>query len=344
MELDCNKVFVVLGTACNMGCKYCIQHPIVNTQCPTDVSPDMVKWLDRLADRKKNPLEVRFYGGEPLLYFDAIKKVIGYSKSENISWGIITNGLALNSDMVNFLNAHKVKVALSWDGDRVKETRGYDVLADKEHRGHILDLYNVCVNGVISAKNLPLDFLRAVQKIDDEYFAIHKRHVTVNTEILYGAYVEDASLWDFDWDELDRQMEAIIDEHQGSFFGQPSSHILQAWVTHWLLEYFAPKPTVYCRQGDKVLNVDLAGNLYLCHNVRDVIGHISMPTVRYVLRIKESRKNEEKLAERCAGCPADAICHKYCVLINEADNEEYWCRLRRRMLTHFVKYVERRRE
>lgn len=65
---------------------------------------------------------LNFYGGEPLLSFDLIKKVVSFLNEKNkeleknAHYSITTNGSLLTEGIIQFLNKHKFSVELSFDG------------------------------------------------------------------------------------------------------------------------------------------------------------------------------------------------------------------------------------
>lgn len=73
------------------------------------------------ADPDADHYEVTFWGGEPLLEFPLIKKLIPYAanKSDKVVFGGTTNGLLLDEEKLKYLGDHKAKMMISWDG--VKE-------------------------------------------------------------------------------------------------------------------------------------------------------------------------------------------------------------------------------
>ena len=71
-----------------------------------------------------NPKEIIFYGGEPLLNFKVLKFVIEKSLTykqkgklpNNLRFSIVTNGLLLNEQIIEFLIKRDVTVSISIDG------------------------------------------------------------------------------------------------------------------------------------------------------------------------------------------------------------------------------------
>lgn len=347
MLCDSKKIFIMLGSACNMGCKYCIQHPMVREQIKKEMNPNLMAWIRSMADyhfeRTGKELEVCFFGGEPLLYFHSIRKIIKECGSKHVQYSMITNGMAMTEEMVDFLNEHEVHVAISWDGEHVGETRGYDVFdSTKGHKEILLKLKYLCITGVVTSKNYPRDILKAMQRIDDEYYPIHGHHISVNLDFIFGTNLPDPELAKVDKGKLHEQMMELIAEFDSYLRGENADDCTVSWFMRYLQTYHrlhGNENYPYCVNGWKVLNVDLAGNLYLCHNTGKRLGHISMPTVRYMMRATNFG-DAEKRNELCNACRVRDLCGQYCKLIDESKADEGYCDLRRAALTPIINYIK----
>jgi len=102
---------------CNYMCDYCPQKKEKKF-----ISVDHVKkaW-DFFYPRLANNSSIDFYGGEPLVCFDAIKEAVTYIKRKNtsnksIDFSISTNGSLLDEEIFGFLNQNQFYVVLSFDG------------------------------------------------------------------------------------------------------------------------------------------------------------------------------------------------------------------------------------
>lgn len=99
---------------CNLSCTYCF----VN-QNPEDMSYETavhaIEWLKSNCKEDERP-SLSFFGGEPLLKFDDIIKPIVEQYHEEIDFGITTNGLLLDEDIVDFFTKYNVNILLSFDG------------------------------------------------------------------------------------------------------------------------------------------------------------------------------------------------------------------------------------
>ena len=63
---------------------------------------------------------IGFYGGEPLLKFDLIRRIVeyaeAYSKGKQLSFNITTNGSLLSGNIVRYFSEHHIKTLISLDG------------------------------------------------------------------------------------------------------------------------------------------------------------------------------------------------------------------------------------
>lgn len=78
----------------------------------------------------ENKYHLKFYGGEPLLNFSLINKVVTFLENRNPKsqkravYTITTNGSLLTEEIIQFLNRHRFLVTLSFDGLAQEITRG----------------------------------------------------------------------------------------------------------------------------------------------------------------------------------------------------------------------------
>jgi sulfatase maturation enzyme AslB (radical SAM superfamily) len=96
--------------------------------------------LDRLLGSRRRALAIGFYGGEPLLAFDVVRRAIEEAERRRPRGGrlllsLSTNGLLLDAEKAAFLAAHGVETQVSFDGCRAaQELRApgtFGVLSDR---------------------------------------------------------------------------------------------------------------------------------------------------------------------------------------------------------------------
>ena len=159
-ELHINKIFLMMGPACNFHCRYCLQTPIKKSTSNISVSSALYAYLDHLIkvrDPGQKLLHIIFWGGEPLLYWNIIQEFVLHYQDKLI-YGIISNGSLLTQDKVDFLNQHGISFTLSHDGANTDKTRNKDVLKDENTLALIQQMYPT-LNAVISGYNQDLNTL-----------------------------------------------------------------------------------------------------------------------------------------------------------------------------------------
>lgn len=121
-----------LTRSCNMACTYCIDGEAYDLKDCFDDSANMREdvalcGVDYLLDHSSDqahPLAISFYGGEPLLRFSLLKKVVKYAKTrankknKHIGFSVTTNGTLLTPDIAKFLIGHSVQMVISLDGPK----------------------------------------------------------------------------------------------------------------------------------------------------------------------------------------------------------------------------------
>ena len=106
---------------CNLRCKYCYSKgsgvsPVMNER----TAQKAVDFITEFDDCKQ--LNISFYGGEPLLNFQAIKSTMEYAsrkgeeKGYPVVYNITTNGTLLTDDVIAFFAKYKMNIEISMDG------------------------------------------------------------------------------------------------------------------------------------------------------------------------------------------------------------------------------------
>jgi sulfatase maturation enzyme AslB (radical SAM superfamily) len=121
IQLDELKSFtVVLTDECNFSCAYCYQQKGRGRQ-RLDY-PTLVKAINYFHPLFVPGGCIHFYGGEPLLAFDLLERIVEYVDAlpqkypQRIRYSLTTNGSLLNKDILGFLEQHEFSLTLSFDG------------------------------------------------------------------------------------------------------------------------------------------------------------------------------------------------------------------------------------
>lgn len=113
---------------CNCSCRYCYVERNYN-KATTLTFDDCKKFICKsLSLSNKKEIAVRFFGGEPTLEFDLIRRIVIFFKSEypnvKVNYIINTNVQNINDSMLDFIKENKIKVVVSLDS--IKSTNDYN--------------------------------------------------------------------------------------------------------------------------------------------------------------------------------------------------------------------------
>ena len=141
-----------IAHTCNLNCSYCFasqgKYQGERAIMSYEVGKRAFDFLIEKSGTRHN-LEVDFFGGEPLMNFDVVKRLVSYARSiekahnKHFRFTLTTNGMLLDDDVIDFLNREMDNVVLSLDGrpevhDRFRKDykgRGsYDVIVPKFKR------------------------------------------------------------------------------------------------------------------------------------------------------------------------------------------------------------------
>jgi len=121
------KMILQVTQNCNFRCTYCVYSENLYETQRSHSSKKMSWETARKAvdfymehSRDVDQIKIGFYGGEPLLEFELIKKVIAYADEvfdgKEIIYSITTNGSLLTDSVVEYLASHNISVTISLDG------------------------------------------------------------------------------------------------------------------------------------------------------------------------------------------------------------------------------------
>lgn len=110
---------------CNLNCAYCFasqgKYQGDRALMSFEVGKQALDFLVEHSGTRRN-LEVDFFGGEPLMNWDTVKKLVEYARSiekeknKNFRFTLTTNGVLIDDDVIDFANREMSNVVLSLDG------------------------------------------------------------------------------------------------------------------------------------------------------------------------------------------------------------------------------------
>lgn len=111
---DTLNITCVLNSKCNLKCDYCFEKDsYLNNQEEKD---NLI--LNYLESKLRLNNNITLTGGEPLLSFELIKNIclLADKVGLNNKYTLVTNGLLLNKEMINFFDKYSFKIQISLDG------------------------------------------------------------------------------------------------------------------------------------------------------------------------------------------------------------------------------------
>lgn len=295
--------------ACNMSCWYCYESHKNMPAMSADVKQSVLLLIDKLlADNKLKKLNLSFFGGEPLLYFDkVVVDIINHAKMQckafdaKLSIHFTTNAYLLTDNVLKQLEGLDVSFQITIDGgkqvhDSVRKTKGGEPTYARivEHIHQTLSHgFPVGVRFNYTAKSIPLfiDVVKDFSHLPQE----QKQLVNFTFQRVWQDNEGDA-------DQVGQQVEHIerAFEQAGLFVNNAKSYIVP-----------------YCyADGVNTAVVNYNGDLFKC-TARDFApkskeGTLAADgTLRWNERLRK-RMSIRHGSDTCLQCRIYPICHGGC--------------------------------
>lgn len=295
--------------ACNMSCWYCYESHKNMPAMSADVKQSVLLLIDKLlADNKLKKLNLSFFGGEPLLYFDkVVVDIINHAKMQckafdaKLSIHFTTNAYLLTDNVLKQLEGLDVSFQITIDGgkqvhDSVRKTKGGEPTYARivEHIHQTLSHgFPVGVRFNYTAKSIPsfVDVVKDFSHLPQE----QKQLVNFTFQRVWQDNEGDAR-------QVEKQVEHIerAFEQAGLFVNNAKSYIVP-----------------YCyADGVNTAVVNYNGDLFKC-TARDFApkskeGTLAADgTLRWNERLRK-RMSIRHGSDTCLQCRIYPICHGGC--------------------------------
>lgn len=310
---------------CNLNCSYCFasqgKYQGERAVMSFEVGKQAFDFLIANSGTRRN-LEVDFFGGEPLMNWDVVKRLVAYARSiekehdKNFRFTLTTNGLLIDDEVIDFLNREMSNVVLSLDGRREihdlfrKDYAGngsYDRIIPKFKR--LVDARegkNYYMRGTFTHNNV--DFTNDIFHMADLGFT------ELSMEPVVCAPDDPCALTEEDLPKLFEQYEILAKEMiKRKREGRPFTFY------HYMLD-LKNGPCIYkritgCGSGTEYMAVTPWGELYPCHQFvgdpKYSLGNI-WDGVTNKERQDEFRSCNAYAREECRDCWAKLYCSGGC--------------------------------
>lgn len=321
---------LVVANTCNFNCTYCfvdkmygskerdaLQHRPENmTMSFSTAKQSIEKALDIVVRNGIPQLNIEFFGGEPLMNWPLIKRVLETFRTESpkgieLLYSVTTNGSLITEEMARLFKEHNVTVTVSFDSPgssahpAVKAQKGGDPVKEKLE---ILKKYGnwVTFNAVISretvdsydgkalidtAKQYHIAMVGLILDLDLSFYSKESRRKKV-IEQLWATY------------EYGRDQGVAVVGYWYQIFNQIAG--LQPIN---LLSGYKTCPATGCK-----VSVEPEGHVFICKCCSDYLGHVSQ--LEAVLKSERYRRYSMQAyrnAPGCDGCAIEGFCSGVCM-------------------------------
>lgn len=322
---DVKALCLHVAHSCNLSCAYCFasqgNYQGERALMSFEVGKQALDFLMTHSGSRKN-LEVDFFGGEPLMNWDVVKKLVAYARSrereagKNFRFTLTTNGVLVDEEVIAFANREMHNVVMSLDGrkevnDRFRKNYAgkgsYDTIVPKfQTFARARNGRSYYIRGTYTHHNT--DFLRDILHMADLGFT------ELSMEPVVTSPDDPCALTEDDLPVLFAQYENLATEMlRRRREGKPFAFY------HYNID-LAHGPCVYkrlsgCGSGTEYLAVTPWGELYPCHQfVGDPaysMGNVWDGVTNVALREQFRGCNVESRPE-CENCWAKLYCSGGC--------------------------------
>jgi len=264
-----------IAHTCNLNCEYCFasqgRYHGERSVMSFEVGKRALDFLIENSSGRRN-LEVDFFGGEPLMNFDTVKKLVAYARkreketNKNFRFTLTTNGVLIDDDVIDFAKREMSNVVLSLDGRKeihdhyrvdLAGNGSWDRIVPKfqqlvEKRGN----KNYYIRGTFTHRNP--DFVKDIQEM------LRLGFTELSMEPVVCAPDDPSALTEEDLPIVLEQYEELARlmlEHRRQ--GKPFTFY------HYMID-LKDGPCIYkrvsgCGSGTEYMAVTPTGELYPCH-------------------------------------------------------------------------------
>jgi len=363
-KVDNRIILFEVTKKCNLSCTYCINNDFYNrSKVYEDINLKFIKakklidHLVKIWNSDKNSslneeIRIGFYGGEPLLNFELIEKIVNYSKSiklrfNSFRFNMTTNGTLLDKHM-DFLVKNDFNIMISLDGNKE------------------CNLYRTFKNGKKSFKSVN----KNLKKLEKKYPEFFKNNVIFNAvlhnnnsvESIYNYFKNEfnkkpriseidrtgireckTECFNFIYNNIEESIELASDkseiEREMIFYSPRGYRLIKHlyynselfFKSHSSLQNIntKKKPTGSCIPLQKKIFLDCEGNIFPCERVgkEHKMGRVTVKSVEiwYEKIAEKYNRYFNVLKNQCSKCYNINTCPN-CILKMEPAKEGFKCK------------------
>lgn len=308
-----NSITLIVNRGCNLLCSYCYEKEKKFIEMKYD---DCILAINKFLKDSDN-FTISFFGGEPLLSFGLINKIVNCYNllNRNINYAITTNGTLINDNIAKFLVQNKFNVTISIDGTEEIHNK---FRVDSNGKGS----YNKAIDGLRLLKSIKPIIRSTITPKTLNIIEIVNSLYNEKIESIYVAPAFDSFNNKQDYENLTISFIEFIEYFEVQLKNKNYDFCKKCHNIISILK-FINKPhrrVSYCDACLTSISVDRELNIYPCHRFSsNESGSISSVTDKDIdAKIKNTyNKYIKNNSDECNKCWAFLLCAGGCVFENQ---------------------------
>ncbi len=322
---------IQLGFACNFSCSYCSQGDIRKNEAKSLSKSDLAelenlfsKIVSNLEIKNSKDVQIEFWGGETLLYWEEVKYLTKKlrEKFSSITLLLFTNGSLIKSEMAEFSILNQLQFVFSHDGPAFKKFRGKDPLEDNKSLSEIIPFFNrmnehnlISFNSAINPENYSL---LEIRKHIASKLNVELNKIVVNYDLVIP--YSDSALSYVRKDSEDKLLvNKLFKEYITQYpfnlklgrLDQQLHDFYEAITEKKILNSFYQKCSM---DSPDSLAINLKGEVITCQNVTADSGH-KIGNLDDLKNVKLNTATHFSNREECQKCPVVQVCKGSCMFL-----------------------------
>lgn len=327
---------------CNLKCKYCsyamnglynrthsVQH------MSWDIAKRAIDFLKKHSGDLQN-IRISFYGGEPMLNMQLIKKVVLYAEEimpyKNINFAMTTNLTLFSKELLDFFVDHDFRITVSLDGPQKfnDKNRFFAINGESSYDTVMGNLKIIASNPDYLQSNIQINAVVDKSADPQEILNFFQQHDILKNVPVELSTVNDSNLKIQYYTSSDYLKRGKINAFK-SMLAKAYDISIEDDVLDDIYEKITKKSAPYsklkqvhhngpCIPGIKKLFVNVAGNFFPCEKANEMSTHLKIGDIYSDFdgdKIKLIYNIGKISEEECINCWAIKLCSSCAVNIDD---------------------------
>jgi len=323
-----NVYYLILTDNCNLNCNFCIKKEIIRDKYISEkIALDSLKWI---CKKIESPA-IHLWGGEPLLNFEVLKKIV--ETYPQLHFYINSNGILLDE--------YKYKWFL--------ERREYvDLIISVGGYRDVNEIPKLALKFVKDAKTSINYIVSDVKKLHENYDYLTYYTKRILLDLPQGIDISDEDISEFEKAYLNIILKYKVDI-RSTTYDPIRNNTWYKYFDDWKVIRDAAN---FCDTGIEKLTIDTEGNIWQCdgfyRNCQNCLGDIYKGIDNTKLDyLNKFLKYPTLLKEFCEGCNIYDTCPRSkCLAQNYKDTgnilkpSETWCKINKMWIRITERYIK----